>query len=117
MKTPQEWLRALAPDINNADAWATIGTEAKAYLLAEVDHGDMISTATLVDALFPVIYAKQSEAGMAARLRIVDALTSRFADRYELKGCFTLGPPEDGRKRFKGKSIRRRLWHPPVQIT
>ena len=114
MKTPQEWVQLLDPSNDNAHAWATVGAEAKAYLLANVDHGDMISTATLVDALFPVIYAKQSEAGMAARLRIVDALTNRYADKYELRGCFTLGPPEAGRKRFVGKTIRRRLWHPPV---
>ena len=114
MKTPQEWVQALLPAIDNAHAWATVGEEARHYLSAHVDHGDMISTATLVEALFPIAYAKQSDAGMGARLRIVDALTNRYADRYELHGCFTLAPAIETRIYGVRKKIRRRLWHPPV---
>lgn len=108
------WIVALDPSINNAEAWAFVGKMAKGYLEAKVKPGEMISTATLVEALFPLGFAKQSEEGMNSRQRIVDALTNKYTGRYELAGCFTVAPPETKRVYGVRKTIKRRLWHPPV---
>jgi|SRR5665213_681104 len=115
MKKPQEWNTLLAPEVSNATAWNTVGVEAKKWLITNVRAGDMVSTTTLAEALYPAALARQSDAGVAARLRIFDALRSKYADKYELNGCLTFDNAIPGKGRFKGKMIVPRLWHPPQE--
>ena len=111
-----DWEKKLAPEIDNATAWAFVGKVAKKWLIANVRQDDMISTQWFVEQLYPKSIADVVPGGHEARLRIVDALTNKSAGKYELAGCFTMAPPETRRVWGVRKTIHRRLWHPPVSV-
>ena len=111
--SPQQWNEALRPEVPTIEANKFIARIARSHLIANVLLDDMVSTTTLVEALYPIAYAKQSEAGMAARQRIIHALTDRACGKYELRDCMTKGAPERARIAGKDRVIRRNLWHAP----
>lgn len=112
--TPQWWQHRLAPGVSNADAWKIVGHMARAYLSEHVPEWDMITTATLVEGLYPERLAKVSAEGIAARRRIIDALISKTGCiKYELADCVTFGAPIQRRVFGKAKKVKPRLWHAP----
>lgn len=112
--TPQEWIKELAPEVSNRAAQAIIAKFARAHLEHNVTLDDMVSTTTLVDALFPLSLAKQSEEGMAARDRMFQALSARALGKYDLADCMTRGPQQRlGSSHFKGRPC---LWHAPKKL-
>lgn len=110
--TPNDWNTALAPSVPTRDVQKLVGKIARAHLIANVMLDDMISTTTLVEALYPLAYAKQSDEGMAARDRMFKALTARALGAYDLADCMTRGAvqPLGGKGKFKGRPC---LWHAP----
>jgi hypothetical protein len=111
MKTPQEWNYELRLEVPTLEAFKLIGQVARAHLEHNVTLDDMVSTTTLVEALYPLAYAKQSEAGMAARGRILKALTARALGRYDLKDCMIRGVLQPlGIAKKMGRPC---LWHAP----
>lgn len=105
--TPAQWNIALAPDQGWQSAYATVATEAREYLKTRLAPGDLISTNTLVEALYPAQFAKGE--GITARRRIYKALAA-LATRT-LADCCTKGEP----KKFgrSPKLVRPNLWHAP----
>ena len=109
--TPQEWNTALRPEVPPREAQKLIGQIARAHLEHNVLVDDMVSTTTLVEALYPLAYAKQSDVGMAARGRILKALTARALGKYDLADCMTRGVLQPlGIAKKMGRPC---LWHAP----
>lgn len=105
--TPAQWNVALAPDQGWQSAYATVATEAREYLKTQLAPGDLISTNTLVEALYPMRFAKGE--GITARRRIYKALAA--VAKHALADCCTKGEP----KKFgrSAKLVRPNLWHAP----
>ena len=108
------WHERLAPGVPNAVAWKSVGEAALKFLNEWVPEGDMISTATLVEALYPEVLAKHSDAAMAVRKRIIEALISKTGCvKHELYNCVTLGPVVERLIFGRRQKTRPRLWHRP----
>lgn len=109
--TPPELNHALRPEVSAREAHALIAQLARAHLVHNVTlDGDMVSTTTLVEALYPQAFVRSDEA-KAARDRIFKALTKRALGRYDLADCMTLGPEQRlGTSHFRGQPC---LWHAP----
>lgn len=110
MMTPQEWNEAIAPRVDNKTAQALIAGMARIHLKHNVLAGDMVSTTTLIECLYPLAYASQSTAGMAARDRIARALTKRALGAHELADCMTVSTVPVQGKFGVGYPC---LWHAP----
>ena len=112
--TPQQWIEKLNPSVPILEANKLIAKVVRAHLIANVLLDDMVSTTTLVDAIFPLDFAKQSEAGMAARKRIFQALSWRALARYDLHDCVTAGIERRvGTLKIMGTPC---LWHAPKAV-
>lgn len=105
--TPFDWDKALSPSVSWQEAYATVGRMARAHL----EHNPMLdgdmSTADLVDALYPEEWARGE--GITARKRIFKALAA-LATRG-LADCCHRGP--ERKLRHSGKMVRPWLWHSP----
>jgi len=110
---PQEWNHALRPEVPVAEAYAIIAKVARVHLTHNI-FGDGILTHELVEGLYPIAFAKQSEAGMAARKRIMNALTKRALGAHELADCMSIGPKQWlPWLRTHGRPC---IWHAPGQV-
>lgn len=109
--TPQDWNIALAPNVSARQAQIVIAQHARAHLIANVTlSNDMVSTAALVEALYPIGLVRSDEA-KTARDRLFKALTARALGRYELADCMTRGPEQN--LAVPGQRGRPCLWHAP----
>ncbi len=108
--TPHEWNTALRPEVPTRNAQAFIAGIVRTHLEHNILLDDMVSTTTLVEALYPVAYVKSDEA-KAARDRIFKALTKRALGKYDLADCMSIGPEQKlGTSHFRGRPC---LWHAP----
>jgi hypothetical protein len=105
--TPAQWNEALAPNVPWQTAYPPVGEAARAYLAAELAPGDLISTNTLVEALYPAQFARGE--GITARRRIYTALAA--LTKHGLSDCTTKGEPQ--RMKRTTKYVRPNLWHAP----
>jgi hypothetical protein len=104
--TPDQWNAVLAPAISWRDAYKDVEQQTRS-MLGTLRDGDTISSADLVEALYPVEAARGEDA-LKARTRIFKAL-SALAERG-LGDCCTRGEPV--KRRFG--MIRPWRWHAPV---
>lgn len=108
--TPQEWNTALAPSVGWQTAYAAVEVGARALLARELFTGEWLSTAELVDHLWPIEFCF-GDAGFKARKRMFKALAA-CAPRG-LADCATRGPATKiGRTNRIGRPWR---WHPPSE--
>ncbi|MGH7743722.1 MAG: hypothetical protein ACREQ5_02730 [Candidatus Dormibacteria bacterium] len=103
--TAEHWRTQLAPAIPKSDAFPRVVTQAK-HILAALGPGERVSTAALVDQLWPAEEV-HTEFDKRARQRIFDALkqeSTRDLAAYNSSG---------ETKIIMGKPARPRLWHLP----
>ena len=110
---PAEWNEMIGPTVPIAEAYAIIATVARAHLIHNI-FGDGLMTHELVEGLYPIAFAKQSDAGMFARKRITKALTKRALGTYALADCMTEGPTQW--VPWVGHYGRPAIWHAPGQV-
>jgi hypothetical protein len=102
--TPDEWNNLLAPSVPWRQAYQSVGREARAYLEITQPDGDGLTTAQLVECLYPADDARGS-AGLVARKRMFRALAA-LAD-HDMKDWCTRG--EKRRNKF-GKEVLPVRW-------
>lgn len=104
---PGEWNMILRPDAPWRDAYATVETSVRDYVQRVLNAGDLISTNTLVEALYPARFAKGE--GITARRRMYKALAALAT--HGLADCCTKGAETKfGRSH---KPVKPWLWHAP----
>ena len=108
--TPKQWNEALAPDQPWQITHEIVATEARKWLSENVINGDMVSTVTLVEGLYPAAIGKANEVCAKARQRIFYALKPEVAE-HTLSDCMTRGAPTF--VKWKREKIVPLLWHPP----
>jgi hypothetical protein len=105
--TPFDWDKAMAPNVPWQEAYATVERMARAHL----EHNPMLdgdlSTADLVDALYPEEWARGE--GVTARKRIFKSLAA-LATRGLAAYCHR-GP--ERKLAHSAKMVRPWLWHAP----
>ena len=107
---PAEWTARLAPEIEWREAYATVAEQAKLHLQHNVLVGEEVSTAELVEAMFPQALARGD--GITARRRIFKALEANAT--RALKGYCHKGA---SRKATIGnRQVRPWRWHPPMTL-
>lgn len=107
---PYEWNSALRSSVPVLNAYNVVAREARAFLIAN-RHAGPYSTDEVVEALYPIRFARTSTEAMWARERIAKALTKRALGTYALADCMSEGPPIA----LMGKGAYNRLpqWHAP----
>lgn len=106
--TPEQWNKALAPEVPWPEAYAVVEREVRALLTAE--RGCVFATAEVVQEIYQEHPTSHDPVGMDARRRIFKAL--RALATRGLKDCCTKGEPEPSTT-FAGRTIQRWRWHAP----
>jgi hypothetical protein len=110
MLTPTEWNEILAPEVPWLDCYPAIGLHARDSLEA-LPAGHSITTTELLDRLYPAKLAAKSDAGTAARKRILAAL---FAKKNPWRARYSTPQPKRAKGRLKGTVPL--LWHGPKTV-
>ena len=111
--TPQDWNIALKPEVTNAEADVFLSTVVRANLNdLHAVRGDYLTTTGLVEYLYPLDYAVQSDEGVAARKRIFSRLMHLAT--HQLSDCATRGPRQRlGKYTKMGRPWQ---WHRPIEV-
>lgn len=108
--TPSEWNAVLAPDQDWKPAYAAVEQQVKLLFAHNPLYAqDTLSTAALVEALYPETYARGE--GQVARRRMFKALQA-LAPRG-LSAYATKGPAKMNKMRV---SVRPWLWRAPAPV-
>lgn len=104
---PGEWNHILQPGTPWRTCYDQVEFHTRLYLKDTLNAGDLISTNTLVEALYPARFAKGE--GITARRRMYKALAALAT--HGLADCCTKGvETKFGRS---AKMVRPWLWHAP----
>ena len=113
---PSEWNEVLAPGVPDKHAYMVIANVARQHLRHNVLVAGGVTTYELVEALYPIALARQTRAGIDARLRLLRAFDQRKPISTSLLAdCMTPGPEQW--LPWKGRAGQPSIWHAPTKMT